>query len=93
METQAMDLARRTLEVTILLSLPVLGTALLVGLAVSVLQAVTQVNEMTLSFVPKLFVVGLVVMLLAPWMMSLLMEFSSEVFALIGQAPRGGWGG
>ena len=93
MESQAMDLARRTLEVTILLSLPVLGTALLVGLAVSVLQAVTQVNEMTLSFVPKLFVVGVVVMVLAPWMMNVLMEFSSEVFALIGQAPRAGWGG
>ncbi len=93
MESEAVDIARRTMEVTILIALPILGSALLVGLLVSILQAVTQVNEMTLTFVPKLFVVGVVVLVLVPWMITVLMDFSSEVFTLLGQAPRAGLGG
>jgi flagellar biosynthetic protein FliQ len=93
MEAEAIDVARRTLEVTIMLALPILGSALLVGLLVSILQAVTQINEMTLTFVPKLFVVGVVVLVLVPWMMTVLVDFSSEVFALVGEAPRAGIGG
>lgn len=93
MESEAVDIARRTMEVTILIALPILGSALLVGLLVSILQAVTQVNEMTLTFVPKLFVVGVVVLVLVPWMITVLMDFSSEVFTLLGQAPRVGLGG
>jgi flagellar biosynthetic protein FliQ len=92
-ETEAVDLARRTMEVTIILAVPILGSALLVGLLVSIFQAVTQINEMTLTFVPKLFVVGLVVLVLVPWMLTVLTEFSTEVFALLGQVPRGGLGG
>ena len=93
MQSEAIDIARRTIEVVILLSLPVLGAALLVGLMVSVLQAVTQVNEMTLTFVPKLFVVGVIVLILVPWMMTVMIEFSSDVFTLLGEAPRSGIGG
>ena len=93
MESEAIDIARRTMEVTILIALPILGSALLVGLLVSILQAVTQVNEMTLTFVPKLFVVGVVVLVLVPWMITVLMDFSSEVFTMLGQAPRVGLGG
>jgi flagellar biosynthetic protein FliQ len=93
MESEAIDIARRTLEVTILLALPILGSALLVGLLVSILQAVTQINEMTLTFVPKLFVVGVVLLVLVPWMMTVLVDFSSEVFSLVGEAPRAAIGG
>ena len=93
MDGSAIDLARRTLEITIVLALPMLGAALLVGLAVSILQAVTQVNEMTLTFVPKLLVVGVVILVLVPWMLGTLVDFSTEVFAMIGQAPRAGLGG
>ncbi len=93
MESQAIDIARQTMQVTMMIALPILGAALLVGLLVSILQAVTQVNEMTLTFVPKLFVVGVVVLVLLPWMLTVLIDFSSEVFAMLGDAPRAGLGG
>jgi len=93
MEAEAIDVARRTIETALTIALPILGAALLMGLLVSIMQAVTQVNEMTLTFVPKLFVVGIVVLILVPWIMGTLVEFSAEVFSLIGQAPRAGVGG
>ena len=93
MESQAVDVARRAIEVAIMIALPLLWAALVVGLLVSIMQAVTQVNEMTLTFVPKLFVVGLVVMMLVPWILTVLTEFSAEVFAMLGDAPRSGLGG
>jgi flagellar biosynthesis protein FliQ len=93
MESQAVDIARRAIEVAIMISLPLLGSALVVGLLVSIMQAVTQVNEMTLTFVPKLFVIGLVVMMLVPWILTVLTEFSAEVFTMLGDAPRSGLGG
>jgi flagellar biosynthetic protein FliQ len=91
-ESQAVDIARRTIEIAILIALPLLGSALVVGLLVSILQAVTQVNEMTLTFVPKLFVVGVVVLILVPWIIALLTDFSTDVFTMIGDVPsvRGG---
>jgi flagellar biosynthetic protein FliQ len=93
MESNAIEVARKTIEVAIIIALPLLGSALIVGLVVSILQAVTQVNEMTLTFVPKLFVVGVVVLLLVPWMLTVLTDFSSEIFTMLGQAPRAPIGG
>ena len=90
MDSAAIDVARQTVYLTILLCLPILGTALVVGLAVSILQAVTQINEMTLTFVPKIIIVGVVTLLLTPWMISLMVEFSQEVIHMIGDAPRAG---
>ena len=90
MDAAAIDITKRTVELTILLCLPVLGTALVVGLIVSILQAVTQINEMTLTFVPKILIVGVVTLALAPWMISLLGEFTEDVIKLMGEAPRGG---
>jgi flagellar biosynthetic protein FliQ len=88
-ENEALDIASRTIHVTIILCLPVLLTALVVGLAVSVLQAVTQVNEMTLTFVPKLLMVGIVLLVLMPWMLAVMGDFCHEVIGMLGQAPRG----
>ena len=75
----AIELFRRALTVALLLSAPLLGAGLVIGVLVSVFQAVTQIHEMTLSFVPKVIVVSLVLVLAMPWMARLLLEFSSEV--------------
>ena len=77
----AIDLARQALSLTLVLSLPVLLTVLGVGLVVSLLQAVTQVQEQTLSFVPKLLAGAAAVVLAGPWAMERLIEFSRTMFA------------
>jgi flagellar biosynthetic protein FliQ len=89
-DSAAIDVTKRMVELTIILGLPILGTALVVGLVVSILQAVTQINEMTLTFVPKIIIVGLVTLLLTPWMINLLVEFSADIFHMMGDAPRAG---
>ena len=78
---QSIDLVRETLTLMLLLSLPILAAALIVGLVVSVLQAVTQVQEQTLSFVPKIMGMGLVAILVMPWLVMKIMEFASRMFA------------
>ena len=80
---QAIDIVRETLMLMLLLSMPILAAALVIGLAVSLLQAVTQVQEQTLSFVPKIVVVFGVFGALFPWMMQLMMEFNGRVMGMI----------
>ena len=75
-----LDLARNALTVAIMLAGPLLGIAMLVGLLVSLLQAVTSIQEQTLSFVPKLFAVAVTFILLLSWMLQTMMRFTSEVF-------------
>lgn len=75
----AVDLCRRALTVALLLSAPLLGAGLVVGVLVSIFQAVTQIHEMTLSFVPKVVAVSVVLVLAMPWMTRLLVEFSAEL--------------
>ncbi len=65
---------------TLLLSAPLLGIALIVGVLVSIFQAATQINEMTLSFVPKVLAMGLVMVILGPWMLHLMMDFTIHLF-------------
>ena len=69
--------------VTLLLSAPMLGFGLLVGLIVSVLQAVTQINEMTLSFIPKIIAVMLAFAISLPWLLRTMMDFTVWIFSLI----------
>ncbi|HOX05734.1 MAG TPA: flagellar biosynthesis protein FliQ [Planctomycetota bacterium] len=90
MDTAAIDVTREMIKLTIILGLPILATALVVGLVVSIFQAVTQINEMTLTFVPKIVIVGLVTLLLTPWMIKLLCEYSAGIFRMMGDAPRAG---
>jgi flagellar biosynthetic protein FliQ len=75
----AIDLFRKALTVALLLSAPLLGAGLVIGVVVSTFQAVTQIHEMTLSFVPKVVVVSVVLILVMPWMARTLLEFSSEL--------------
>ncbi len=76
----ALDLARNALTMALALAGPLLAVALAVGLAVSVLQAVTSIQEQTLSFVPKLFAVGAVFLALLSWMLQMMMKYTTELF-------------
>ncbi len=74
------DLARDAMMVTALLAAPLLLVALTVGLLVSVFQTVTQIQEQTLSFVPKLVAVGGTFLVALPWMLQLLVEYTTRLF-------------
>ncbi|CDI02544.1 MAG: flagellar biosynthesis protein FliQ [Candidatus Competibacter denitrificans] len=72
-------LGQRAMELAILVSAPMLLAALLVGVLISLFQAATQINEMTLSFVPKLLVLVAVLLLAGPWMLELLVDFTRDL--------------
>jgi flagellar biosynthetic protein FliQ len=72
-------LVQQALEVTILLSAPLLLTALVTGLVVSVFQAATQINEMTLSFIPKLLAIFAALVLAGPWMLNVIVDFTRRL--------------
>jgi flagellar biosynthetic protein FliQ len=76
-------LGQQALWVMFLVSLPLLGVALVVGLLVSLLQAATQLNEMTLSFVPKVLAIGLTAVLAGPWMLHVMMDFTTRLLLSI----------
>jgi len=84
---QLIDVTRETLYIMLLLSAPVLFAGLIIGLIISVMQAVTQIQEQTLSFVPKIIGMVLIAILLMPWMVSKLLTFSAEMF---GPVSNGG---
>jgi len=77
---QAVDMTREALGLILLLSAPVLGAALVIGLTISLLQAVTQIQEQTLTFVPKILGMGLVAILVAPWIFTQIVEFAERMF-------------
>jgi flagellar biosynthetic protein FliQ len=77
------DLARNAIMLSLLVAGPMLVVALLVGLAVSILQAVTQIQEQTLAFVPKLVGVSAVFLLALPWIIQLLVKYTTELFRSI----------
>ncbi|HOI54638.1 MAG TPA: flagellar biosynthesis protein FliQ [Phycisphaerae bacterium] len=79
---QAIDIGREALVVMLVISAPILLLGMVVGLVISILQAVTQVQEQTLSFVPKIIVMGLAVALFMPWIISKLLHFSEDMFSL-----------
>ena len=87
MEGKLMALAIETYKITLSVSLPMLLVGLVVGLVVSIFQATTQINEMTLTFVPKIVAVVVVLIVLAPWMMNMILDFTKRVFDLIPSFP------
>jgi flagellar biosynthetic protein FliQ len=78
-----MTIGTRALEVTLLLSAPLLIIALVVGLLVGVFQAATQINEMTLSFIPKLIAMAATLAIAGPWMLKLIVGYTRELFESI----------
>ncbi|MBD5165709.1 flagellar biosynthesis protein FliQ [Helicobacter sp.] len=83
MESQLMALAIETYKITLTLSLPMLLVGLVVGLMISIFQATTQINEMTLTFVPKILSVIVVIIFTMPWMLNMLMDFTTRIFNMI----------
>ena len=80
-----MTVGSRALEVTLLLAAPMLLVALVTGLIVGAFQAATQINEMTLSFIPKLIAIAVALMVAGPWMLKVLVGYTRELFESIPQ--------
>ena len=78
-----LTIAEQAMEMTVMISAPMLGAALVTGLLVSLFQAATQINEMTLSFIPKLLVLILVLILAGPWMLSMMLDYMRRLFSSI----------
>ena len=76
---------RQAMEITLLISLPLLGVSLAVGLIVSILQAATQIQEATLTFVPKVVCIFIALLLAFPWMLDKMVTFTSNIFLNMGQ--------
>jgi flagellar biosynthetic protein FliQ len=76
----AAELTRNAVALVLLLGAPIMLMAILVGLAISILQAVTQLQDQTLSFVPKIIAMALAGLAVLPWMMHRMVEYASEIF-------------
>lgn len=87
-DSSVLELAQRSVAVTLMLSAPVLGFGLVVGLIVSVFQAATQIQEMTLSFVPKILAAAAALVLFGPWMLRSLITFTTKLFLMIPNLAR-----
>lgn len=72
--------ARQSIELTLMIALPMLGIGLIVGVVVSIIQAATQIQEMTLTFVPKIISIFLALLFSFPWIMDKMVTFTREIF-------------
>lgn len=87
-EDVIIQLSTMSLKTIAFVSAPMLISALVVGLIVSVFQAITQINEATLTFIPKMLVVAVVIVLAGPWMLDYLAGFTTEMFNSAGEIVR-----
>ena len=83
MESEILGIAKDMMKVAMILSFPALFISMIIGLMISIFQATTQINEMTLSFVPKLIGIAVVIILTAPWAMNTLIDFTTRIFKMI----------
>jgi len=83
-----MEIGRNALTTSLLLSGPLLGVALVVGLVVSIFQAVTQINEATLTFVPKILAMFVTLAVFGAWMTTIMVSYTADLMALIPQMTR-----
>jgi flagellar biosynthetic protein FliQ len=79
-ESWVLDLAQTSLKTMLLVGGPLLGVTLVVGLVVSVFQALTQINEATLTFIPKILAMGGALLILGPWMLRILSTFTVDLY-------------
>jgi flagellar biosynthetic protein FliQ len=82
-ELFALEIGRNALLMTVMLAAPMMAAALIVGLIISVFQALTQINEQTLTFVPKILAVFAALLLTGPWLMQSLVGYTSNLFAML----------
>ena len=87
-EDLVLKLSQEAMKVTALVAAPVLVSTLVIGLVVSVFQALTQINESSLSFIPKMIIVGIVLVLAGPWMLDLLSHYTTQLFENITEIVR-----
>jgi flagellar biosynthetic protein FliQ len=78
-----MTIGSRALEITLMLAAPLLLVALVTGLIIGAFQAATQINEMTLSFIPKVLALALTIVVAGPWMLKVLISYTRELFESI----------
>jgi flagellar biosynthetic protein FliQ len=79
---QAIDLLRDAMLVTLLIIGPILFIGMIIGLVISLIQAVTQIQEQTLAFVPKIFAMAIAVVFVMPWMFQRLLEYTRHLFTM-----------
>jgi flagellar biosynthetic protein FliQ len=84
----AVEVVNQAMKVTLMLSAPMLIGALVVGILVSIFQAVTQINEQTLSFIPKILVIVATLVIFSPWMMETMVSYTRELFISIPELIR-----
>lgn len=84
-EDMVMYLGSEAIKTATLLAGPMLIAAMVIGIVISVLQAITQINESTLTFIPKIFAVILVLVVMAPWMLKVLQDYATTVFGSAGE--------
>jgi flagellar biosynthesis protein FliQ len=82
---QVLTIGSEAMQTTLMVAAPILGTALAIGLIVSIFQAATQINEQTLSFIPKLVGVMAMLLLAGHWMLMTLVDYMHHVFSMIPQ--------
>jgi flagellar biosynthetic protein FliQ len=82
------QLARRSFEATLMLAAPLLIASLIIGLLISIFQAVTSINEATLAFAPKIIAVMVAMIIFFPWMMSYMGDFTREIYSFIATMRR-----
>ena len=83
MEAKLIGLGVETFKIALYLSMPMLLAGLVAGLAISIFQATTQINEATLSFVPKILIVIVIAIFTMPWMMNMMIEVTTRIFDMI----------
>ena len=83
MQSTLVSLGVETFKIALYISLPMLLSGLIAGLIISIFQATTQINETTLSFVPKILLVVVVIIFLMPWMISMMVEFTTRMLDFI----------
>ncbi len=87
-EEIVLQLGQNALKTTAMLGAPLLISTLVIGLAVSIFQALTQINEATLTFIPKMIVIGIILVLMGPWMVDLMTQYTIELFESISVIVR-----
>ena len=83
MEAKLIAIGVETMKVAMIVSLPALLAGLIAGLAISIFQATTQINEATLSFIPKIILTAIVMILTMPWMMNILIDYTTNILKMI----------
>lgn len=87
-EEMVLQIGADAIRTTMLLAGPMLLAAMVIGIVISILQAITQINEATLTFIPKMIAVVVVLLIMAPWMIEVMKQYATEVIGSAGELVR-----